>query len=178
MLLKMYPPGLHYQVNKNAPINRSSLVNSIRSKALYFIEIEHTVCATGVHAHMVGIPLRTTGNCCSFLRLCVHGVVILCGFWPHQKTVSCCGFGAQKSTHTHTLSLSLPSRTHTIHCKENSYYIFPEIKLRGLVPNVCERFILYILRIYPPILLQPNWQTNHGNICINRPQIYECRNWD
>jgi hypothetical protein len=89
----------------------------------------------------------------------------------------------RKKAHTHTLSLplSLALTQYSIHCKENSKYVFSEIKLRGLVPNFhiyTSVTDLYILRIYPPVLLQPNRQTNHGNICINRPQIYECRNWD
>ncbi len=54
-----------------------------------------------------------------------------------------------------------------MHCKENSNYVFPEIKLRGLVPNDrIHAFVsdLYIPRISPPILLQLNMQTDRGNI--------------
>jgi hypothetical protein len=53
------------------------------------------------------------------------------------------------------------------HCKEDSKYLFPEIKLRGLVPNFrIHTFVseLFIPRIGPPILLQPNTQTYSGNI--------------
>jgi hypothetical protein len=54
-----------------------------------------------------------------------------------------------------------------LHRKEDSNYVFPEIKLRGLVPsfhNHTPVSDLYIPRICPPILLQPNWLTDHGNI--------------
>jgi hypothetical protein len=104
----MDPPWLNYQVNNTAPINGSSLVYSIRSKALYFIEVEHTVRATGVHAHMVRIPLRTTGNCCSFLMLCVHGGHSLWFLAPPKDCVVLWIRFAKKQTHTHSLSLSLP----------------------------------------------------------------------
>jgi hypothetical protein len=53
------------------------------------------------------------------------------------------------------------------HCKEDSNYVFPEIKLRDLVPSVhIQKYVndLYISRIGPPILLQPNRQTDLGNI--------------
>jgi len=72
----------------------------------------------------------------------------------------------RKKAHTHTHTPSLP-HTHTIiHCKENSNDLFPEIKLRGLVPNFhiyTSVSDLYILRISLHILLQPNRQTNRGN---------------
>jgi hypothetical protein len=45
-------------------------------------------------------------------------------------------------------------------CKEDSNYVFLEIKLRGLVPSFhISVSDLYIPRIRPPILLQPNRQT-------------------
>jgi hypothetical protein len=53
------------------------------------------------------------------------------------------------------------------HCKEDSKYVFPEIKLRGLVPNFrihTSVSDLFIPRIGPPILLQPNTQTYRVNI--------------
>ncbi len=53
------------------------------------------------------------------------------------------------------------------HCKEDSNYIFPEIKLRDIVPNFHIHTSvndLYIPRIGPPILLQPNRQADLGNI--------------
>jgi hypothetical protein len=46
-----------------------------------------------------------------------------------------------------------------MHCKEDAIYVFPEIKLRGLVPNFSIHVSvsnLYIPRIGPPILLQQN----------------------
>jgi hypothetical protein len=46
---------------------------------------------------------------------------------------------------------------HKLHCKEDPVYVFPEMKLRGLVPNfhVCVSVSdLYIPSIGPPILLQ------------------------
>jgi hypothetical protein len=49
------------------------------------------------------------------------------------------------------------------HCKEGPIYVFPDIKLRGLVPNVHIRVSvsdLNIATIGPPILLQQNRQTN------------------
>ncbi len=54
-----------------------------------------------------------------------------------------------------------------LHCKEDLNYVFPDIKLRGFVPNFhIHTFVsnLYIPRILPPILLQPNRLTNGGNI--------------
>ncbi len=54
-----------------------------------------------------------------------------------------------------------------LHCKEDPIYVFPEMKLRGLVPifhihvSVSN---LYIPRIDPPILLQQYRQTNPENI--------------
>jgi hypothetical protein len=68
----------------------------------------------------------------------------------------------------------------TTHCKEDSNYVFPEIKLRGLVPNFnihTSVSDLYIPRTGPPILLQPNRQTDFWEY-INHSQIYQCRNWD
>ncbi len=54
-----------------------------------------------------------------------------------------------------------------MHGKEDSNYVLVEIKLRGLVPNFhihTSVSDLYIPRIRPPILLQPNRQTDRGNI--------------
>jgi hypothetical protein len=53
--------------------------------------------------------------------------------------------------------------------KEDSNYVFPEIKLRGLVQNFhiyTSVSDLYIPGIGLPILLQPNRQTDRGNIEI------------
>jgi hypothetical protein len=57
--------------------------------------------------------------------------------------------------------------TRGLHCKVDSNYVLPEIKLRGLVPNFHFHIsvsYLYIPRIGPPISLQPNRQTDRGNI--------------
>ncbi len=57
----------------------------------------------------------------------------------------------------------------SIHCKEDSICVFPEIKLRSFVPNFHIKTSvsnLYIPSISPPILLQPNRQTDCGNIKI------------
>ncbi len=64
------------------------------------------------------------------------------------------------------------------HCKEDSNYVIPEIKLRDLVP-------IHLLAIYifpgsvHMFLLQQNRQTDSGNKKIShRYMIYECRNWE
>jgi hypothetical protein len=69
-----------------------------------------------------------------------------------------------------------------LHCKdtvpEKSKQIFPEMKMRGLDLNSYIHISvsdLYIPTISPPILLQQNRWTGHGNY-INRSQIYECGN--
>ncbi len=54
-----------------------------------------------------------------------------------------------------------------LHCTENLIYVFPEIKLRGLVPNSSIHVSvrdLYIPSIGLPIWLQQNRQTNPGNL--------------
>jgi hypothetical protein len=164
----MYPPWLHYQVNNNAPINGSSLVYSIRSKAVYFIEVEHTSACYG--------RARTHGqNTVAHHWKLLQFSQAVCARWSFfvvfgpTKRLCRAVDSVRKKAHTHTHSHSL-SRTHTIiHCKENSNDVFPEIKLRGLVPNFhiyTSVIYLCILRIYLHVLLQPNRQTNHGNICI------------
>jgi hypothetical protein len=55
----------------------------------------------------------------------------------------------------------------TLHSKEDSNYVFSEIKLRGLVRNFHIHTSVsdsYIPRIGPPSFLQPNRQTDRGNI--------------
>jgi hypothetical protein len=47
----------------------------------------------------------------------------------------------------------------TTHCKEDPIYVFPEIILRGLDPNIHIH-----TPVSPPILLQPNRRTYPGNI--------------
>ncbi len=62
---------------------------------------------------------------------------------------------------------ALASPNSHVHCKEDSNHVFPEIKLRGLVPNFHIHTSvnnLYIPRIGSHILLQPNRQTYRGNI--------------
>jgi hypothetical protein len=54
-------------------------------------------------------------------------------------------------------------------CKEYSNFVFPEINLRGLVPNFHFHTSLsdfYIPGIGPPIFLHPNRQIDRGNIEI------------
>ncbi len=53
------------------------------------------------------------------------------------------------------------------HCNENPIYVFPEMKLRGLVPNSYIHVSVsdvHIPRIGLPICLQQNRQTDPGNI--------------
>jgi hypothetical protein len=66
-----------------------------------------------------------------------------------------------------------------LHCAKNSKTIFPEIKLRSLVPNFyihVSVIYLYFLTIRTPILLycgaDRSWEY------INRSQIHECRTWE
>ncbi len=54
-----------------------------------------------------------------------------------------------------------------LHCAKNPIYVFPKIKLGGLVPNsyiYVSVSDLYITRIGLPIWLQQNRQTDSGNI--------------
>ncbi len=83
--------------------------------------------------------------------------------------------------YTRHLSLSLPPRIELrCICTKNSEQIFPEMKLRGLVPNFYIHVYgsnLYIPTIGLPILLYcvavlRSWEY------INRSQIHECRNWE
>ncbi len=56
-----------------------------------------------------------------------------------------------------------------MHCKGYPIYVFPEMKLRGLVPNFhihVSLTDLYIPRISPPIFLQQNRHTGPWNIEI------------
>jgi hypothetical protein len=67
-----------------------------------------------------------------------------------------------------------------LHCKEDSNYVFPEIKLRGLgsqFPYSIHTFVsgFFIPRIGPPILLQLNRQTARG---IYKSLKDVCRNLD
>jgi hypothetical protein len=61
------------------------------------------------------------------------------------------------------------------HCTENLKQIFPEMKLRGLVPNFDIHVSvsdLYISTIDPPILLQQ--KVDRSWEYINRSQIHFC----
>jgi hypothetical protein len=56
-----------------------------------------------------------------------------------------------------------------MHCKEDPIYVFPEIKLRGPSLNFYIHIFVgdsYTPTIGLPILLQPNRQTDRGNIEI------------
>ncbi len=53
------------------------------------------------------------------------------------------------------------------HYRQGPIYIFPELKLRGPIPNFhiyVSMSDLYIPTIGPPILLQQNWRTDQRNI--------------
>jgi hypothetical protein len=59
--------------------------------------------------------------------------------------------------------------TRSLHCKENPIHVFPEMKLRGLIPNLyilVSLSDLFIPKIGLPIWLQQNRQTDHWNILI------------
>ncbi len=80
-------------------------------------------------------------------------------------------------------SVSTPNTVahRSLHCKENSIYVFLFWELRGLSSNFHIHVSvgdLYIPRIGPHISLQKNRQTDPGNIGINLSQIHECRNWE
>ncbi len=63
-------------------------------------------------------------------------------------------------------------------CTENPFYVFPEMKLRGLVPSsYIHVFVsdLYFARIGLPILLQQIRQPRDWEY-INRLQMHECGN--
>ncbi len=67
------------------------------------------------------------------------------------------------------ITASQAETTHqvSLHCTENPIYVFPEMKLRGLVPNYYIHVsvsYLYIPRIGLPIWLQQNRQTNPGDL--------------
>jgi hypothetical protein len=54
-----------------------------------------------------------------------------------------------------------------LHCKQELIYVFPEMKLRGLVHNFHIHVSvddLYIPKIGPPSLLQQNRQIECGNL--------------
>jgi hypothetical protein len=56
---------------------------------------------------------------------------------------------------------------YTTHCEQDRIYVCPDMNLRGLILSfhihVSVR-CLYLPTIGPPILLQQNWRTDHGNI--------------
>ncbi len=59
--------------------------------------------------------------------------------------------------------------TGILHYKEDSIYVCPEIKLRGLSPNFYIQIYasdLYIPTIGPPIFLQQNRQIDYGNFLL------------
>ncbi len=63
----------------------------------------------------------------------------------------------------------IPKRS--LHCKEGPIYVFPEMKLCDLVPNLHIHVSvsnLYIPTTGPPILMEQNMQTACGNIYIAR----------
>jgi hypothetical protein len=61
-------------------------------------------------------------------------------------------------------------------CTENSKQIFPEMKLRGLVPNF---YIHVSVSDRSATAVQKKRRTDRENtIYIYRSQIHDCRNWD
>jgi hypothetical protein len=67
-----------------------------------------------------------------------------------------------------------------IHCKKNPIYVFPEMKLRGLVPNFYIHVSVsdfYIPRICLPICPQQK-KADRSWEYINHSQIHECGNWE
>jgi hypothetical protein len=66
-----------------------------------------------------------------------------------------------------------------LHCIENPIYVFPEMKLHGLVPNSYIHVSvsdLYIPRTSMPMWLQQIRQADPGNIL--HAHRYECGNWE
>ncbi len=72
--------------------------------------------------------------------------------------------------HAQRILLCISDSFHcSTHCKENTIYVFPEKKLRDLSPNFRIHVSvsdLHIPTIRPPIFLQQNRQTDHGNTKI------------
>jgi hypothetical protein len=69
----------------------------------------------------------------------------------------------------HRTCLSLDTAFKHLHCTENTIYVFPEMKLRGLSPNSCIQVSVNDLRVYIPTIglpipLQENRWTDCGNI--------------
>ena len=82
------------------------------------------------------------------------------GVWP---TAACALPGRICSTG----ACALPEVVWPTHCTGNPIYVFPEMKLRGLVPTSYIHVSvsgLYSPKIGLPIWLQQNRQTNSGNI--------------
>ncbi len=72
--------------------------------------------------------------------------------------------GAELSNCSDTVSTYL-----YLHCTENPIYVFPEMKLRGLVPNTYIHVsvrVIYIPRIGTPIWLQQNVKRKKGGLVI------------
>ncbi len=78
---------------------------------------------------------------------------------------------------------TLDSRLSTLlmHCTKNLKQIFPEMKLRGLVPNFYIRKYVSAF-IYSndrsANVVQQNRRTHRSWEYINPSQIHECRNWE
>ncbi len=74
-----------------------------------------------------------------------------------------------------------PGESLPIHCAENLKQIFPEMKLRGLVPNLyihVSASDLYSPTIGLPILMYVLClRTDRSLDYINRSQIHEHRKW-
>jgi hypothetical protein len=104
--------------------------------------------------------------CCSWILLVLDKVLLRCpNIISYTFYVYFCLLDGPRGI------VSIVDLMHPVpHCKEDSNFVFLEIKLRGLVPNFYIHTSvsdLYIPRISPPILLQPNRQTNRSQICTS-----------
>jgi hypothetical protein len=90
----------------------------------------------------------------------------LIGVLPDLPGVECHDLNCDGSLEGGARSVAIAGTGHLMHCTENPIYAFPEMKLRGLVPNsyIHVSVSVHILRIGLPIWLQQNRQTDPGNI--------------
>ncbi len=78
-------------------------------------------------------------------------------------------------TVNHPISFSFLGDSFPEHCKEDPIYLFPEMKIRGLIPNFHIHVSvndLFIPRIGPPIFLQQNRQIPIRGICKSITDIW------
>jgi hypothetical protein len=68
-----------------------------------------------------------------------------------------------------------------MHCTENLIYVFPEVKLRGLIPNFYIHEFVSDLYTFPgSVCLFGCSRILADRSCeyVNRSQIHECGNWE